>query len=112
MAKEFLSKRGIEYVEFDVTKDRKALKEMVDISGSRSVPVITACEQMMIGFDPQWLEQIVNASVAKCSLAPRTFRFCGLSVFKIQRPSVLINNPPMAMLIISAPSISGGSPSR
>lgn len=60
MAKEFLSKKGIPYVEFDVTKDRNALDEMIRISGGRSVPVIAACEQVMVGFDPQRLEQMIN----------------------------------------------------
>lgn len=60
MAKEFLSKKGIGYVELDVSVDRNALDEMIRISGGRSVPVIAACEQVMIGFDPQRLEQMIT----------------------------------------------------
>ena len=60
MAKEFLSKKGVEYVDIDVTKDRSALTEMIRISGARSVPVIVACEQVMVGFEPQWLEQMIS----------------------------------------------------
>lgn len=60
MAKEFLSKKEVEYEELDVTVDRAALDEMRRISGGKSVPVISACDQMLIGFDPQRLEQMIN----------------------------------------------------
>ncbi len=60
MAKEFLSQRGVDCAEVDVTKDRSALLELERISGTRSVPVITACEQVIVGFDRQRLEQMIN----------------------------------------------------
>jgi len=60
MVKEFLSQKGYKFTEFDVTKDRAALDEMVRISGARSVPVITACNEVMIGFDRNRLEQILS----------------------------------------------------
>ena len=60
MAKEFLSQKGYKYVEFDVTRDRTALDEMVKISGARSVPVIAACGEVMVGFDRARLEQMVS----------------------------------------------------
>ena len=69
MAKEFLSRKGVEYVELDVTKDRKALDEMVRISGARSVPVITACEQVMVGFDEQRLEQMIGCLKQRSDLS-------------------------------------------
>lgn len=59
-AKAYLGKKGVKYVEYNVMKDQKALQEMVKISGSRSVPVIVACEQVMVGFDPVRLEQMLN----------------------------------------------------
>jgi glutaredoxin-like YruB-family protein len=59
-AKEYMSRKGIKYVEYDVTKDKKALQEMVKISGARSVPVIAACEQVMVCFDSARLEQMLN----------------------------------------------------
>jgi hypothetical protein len=43
-----------------VTKDRAALNEMVKISGARSVPVIAACNEVMIGFDKTRLEQMLS----------------------------------------------------
>ncbi len=33
---------------------------MIKISGGRSVPVIVACEQVLVGFDAARLEQALN----------------------------------------------------
>ncbi len=60
MAKEFLSQKGFTFTEFDVSKDRAALDEMVKISGARSVPVISACHEVMVGFDRTRLEQMLS----------------------------------------------------
>ena len=60
MAKEFLSQKGYAFTEYDVTKDRAALDEMVKVSGARSVPVITACNEVMVGFDKTRLEQMIS----------------------------------------------------
>jgi hypothetical protein len=37
-----------------------ALDEMVKISGARSVPVIAACNEVMVGFDRTRLEQMLG----------------------------------------------------
>ncbi len=60
MAKEFLSQKGYPFTEYDVTRDRAALDEMVKISGARSVPVIAACNEVMVGFDRTRLEQMLS----------------------------------------------------
>jgi len=60
MAKEFLSQKGYKFTEFDVSKDRPALDEMVKMSGARSVPVITACGEVMVGFDRGRLEHMLS----------------------------------------------------
>ena len=60
MAKEFLSQKGYKFTEYDVTKDRAALDEMVKVSGARSVPVITACNEVMVGFERDRLEQMLS----------------------------------------------------
>jgi glutaredoxin len=60
MAKEFLSQKGYKFIEYDVTRDRAALDEMVKISGARSVPVIAACNEVMVGFDRTRLEQMLS----------------------------------------------------
>jgi glutaredoxin 3 len=60
MVKEFLSQKGYKFTEYDVTKDRAALDEMVKISGARSVPVISACNEVMVGFDKTRLQQMLS----------------------------------------------------
>ena len=60
MAKEFLSQKGYKFTDYDVTKDRAALDEMVKISGARSVPVVAACNEVMVGFDRNRLEQMLS----------------------------------------------------
>jgi glutaredoxin 3 len=65
MAKEFLSQKGYKFTEYDVTKDRAALDEMVKVSGARSVPVITACNEVMVGFERNRLEQMLNCMKQK-----------------------------------------------
>jgi len=61
MAKEFLSQKGVEYTAYDVTKDRDAVKEMLKISGgARSVPVISICNEVIVGFDHDRVEQSLN----------------------------------------------------
>jgi len=61
MAKEFLSQKGVEYDTYDVTKDREAVKEMLKISGgARSVPVISVCNEVIVGFDRDRVEQALN----------------------------------------------------
>jgi glutaredoxin len=59
MAKEYLSQQGVPYKDFDVTRDRDAFNEMVKISGARSVPVIAALDEVMIGFDKGKLDNIL-----------------------------------------------------
>jgi len=60
MAKEYLSQKGYKFTEYDVTKDRAALDEMVKISGARSVPVIAACNEVMVGFERNRLDQMLS----------------------------------------------------
>jgi glutaredoxin 3 len=60
MAKEYLSQQGIPYRDFDVTRDREAFNEMVKISGARSVPVIAALDEVIIGFDKARLDPILG----------------------------------------------------
>lgn len=68
MAKEYLSQKGVPYKEFDVTRDREALNEMVKISGARSVPVIAVCNDVMVGFDKGRLEHILSCLKQKTDL--------------------------------------------
>ena len=59
MAKEFLSQRGVPYVEKDVSVDPAAAQEVVKRTGQMGVPVITFDGETVIGFDRPKLEQLV-----------------------------------------------------
>ncbi len=50
------------YTELDVTRDPKALEELVRVSGVRSVPVITCGADVLVGYDPARMESIVNCA--------------------------------------------------
>jgi glutaredoxin len=57
MAKEFLSKKGVQFQDFNVMQDKAALEEMRTISGGAlRVPVISVCNEVMVGFDKNRLE--------------------------------------------------------
>lgn len=61
MAKAFLSEQEIEYSAYDVSKDMDALREMIKISGgARSVPVLSICNEVMVGFDRDRVKQALN----------------------------------------------------
>lgn len=60
MAKEFLSNENVKFDYIDVTQDGDALEEMVNLSGSRSVPVISGCGEVIVGFDKGRLTKMVE----------------------------------------------------
>jgi glutaredoxin len=51
----------VKFTEYNVAQDREALSRMIEVSGARTVPVIAASDDFMIGFDPERLEQLVNS---------------------------------------------------
>jgi glutaredoxin len=57
---EFLSQQKIPFVEKDVTTDEKAAEELMAL-GSMSTPTIVVDGQMLVGFNPQKLLQLVNS---------------------------------------------------
>lgn len=58
--KTFLDEQGIGYNEVNVADDYEAAQKMVDLTGQRSVPVITRGERYVVGFDPERLENMLN----------------------------------------------------
>ena len=75
MVKEFLSQRGINFQEHDVSRDRSAAQELVSKTGQMGVPVTVINGQTIIGFDraqleralSQWQRPSFGASVADAS---------------------------------------------
>ena len=60
MAKEYFTEKGITYQEYDVSKDSAAREEMVEKSGQMGVPVILIDGNMIIGFDRDKVEQLLQ----------------------------------------------------
>jgi glutaredoxin-like YruB-family protein len=60
-AKSFLSALGVKYTEYDVSRDRQAADEMVNLTGQMGVPVIVVDDQVIIGFDRPRLQQLIAA---------------------------------------------------
>ena len=58
-AKEYLSKKGIPYTEYDVAVDREKAREMVQKSRQMGVPVITIDNDLVIGFNQTQLDKLL-----------------------------------------------------
>ncbi len=59
--RELLSARGVAFEERDVSADRGALRDMVRRYHSRTTPTVVVVEEVVIGFDPRRLEELLNA---------------------------------------------------
>ena len=58
-AKEYLSRKGIPYIERNVAMDRDAAKEMIKKSGQMGVPVILVNGEVIIGFSQTQLDKLL-----------------------------------------------------
>ena len=59
-AKEYLSRKGVSYVEHDVAKDRDKAKEMIDKSKQMGVPVIIVDDEVIVGFNQSLLDSLLE----------------------------------------------------
>ncbi len=59
-AKSFLDGLGVEYTEYDVSRDRAAAEEMVGLTGQMGVPVIVVDGEAVIGFDRVRLQTLLG----------------------------------------------------
>ncbi|MBN1169532.1 glutathione S-transferase N-terminal domain-containing protein [Candidatus Micrarchaeota archaeon] len=60
MAKEYLQNRGIEFVDYDISRDGKKAEEMVRKSGKTGVPVLEINGRIVVGFNPQLIEDALK----------------------------------------------------
>ena len=60
MAKKYLGSKNMEFVDVDVSSDRTAAAEMVNKSGQRGVPVIDIDGNVIIGFDKDKIDSLIN----------------------------------------------------
>ena len=58
-AKEYLSKKGVSFTEYDVAKDREKAKEMIEKSKQMGVPVIIVDDQVTVGFNQSQLDSLL-----------------------------------------------------
>ena len=59
-AKDYFTKNKIAYKEVDVGDDKKAAKEMINLTGQYGVPVIVIGKHVVIGFDKPVIEKILK----------------------------------------------------
>ena len=58
--KMFLKEHNIEFEDIDVSKDEKAVEEMVKKSGQMGVPVIEINGTIVVGFDREQISKLLN----------------------------------------------------
>ncbi len=60
MAKEYFDEKGVKYDAFDVASDLEKRKEMVEKSGQLGVPVIDIGGEIIVGFDREKIDQLLE----------------------------------------------------
>jgi glutaredoxin 3 len=63
MAKDFLTEKGVEFTDYDVSIDLEKRTEMIDKSGQMGVPVILIGDEMMVGFDKEKLAALAGITL-------------------------------------------------
>jgi len=56
----FLTERGVAFVERDITTDPAAVQDLTERYGSHSTPTLVIGEEVMIGFNPERLDEILG----------------------------------------------------
>jgi len=59
-AKRYLKKKGIRFTNVDVSRDQRAARDMVRVSGQQGVPVITVGGRPVVGFDRQKIDRLLD----------------------------------------------------
>ena len=67
-ARTYLHDKGVDFIEFDISKDVEALRTMLSMTGRTEVPTIVAGYRAVVGFNPaSWDELLAeSAEVQKC----------------------------------------------
>ena len=60
MAKEFLTEKGIEFTNIDVSTDPKSAQEMIEKSGQMGVPVLDIEGEIIIGYDRERIASLLG----------------------------------------------------
>jgi glutaredoxin 3 len=59
-AKRYLKQKGVRFTDVDVSRDDRAARDMVRVSGQQGVPVITVNGRPIVGFDRQKLDRLLG----------------------------------------------------
>jgi glutaredoxin 3 len=59
MAKDYLTKKGISFTEYDVIKDEEAAREMIEKLRQMSVPVIIIDGDIVAGFNQELIDKLL-----------------------------------------------------
>jgi glutaredoxin-like YruB-family protein len=58
--KGYLTKNNIAFENIDISKDEKELQKMIKISGQMGVPVVEIDENVIVGFDKEKIDSLLN----------------------------------------------------
>jgi len=59
-AKEYFTKNGVAYTEYNVASDEMRRKEMIDKTSQLGVPVIVIGDQVIVGFDQETIAAAIS----------------------------------------------------
>ena len=59
-AKRYLKSRGVRFTDVDVSRDMRAARDMVRISGQQGVPVIQIGGRPVVGFDRAKVDRLLG----------------------------------------------------
>ena len=57
--KEYLSRKGVEFEDLDVTRDRAALMQLIDTHRSNITPTVVIDGEVIIGFDRDRIDALL-----------------------------------------------------
>jgi len=63
LAKDWFKEKNLDYKEYNVAADIEKRKEMMEITGQLGVPVIKINEDVLIGFNPNKMAEILSITV-------------------------------------------------
>ena len=64
----YLEARAVAFEERDITKDPEARRTMTETHGSNETPTMLIDDEVIIGFDPFLLDQILDAAASSDSV--------------------------------------------
>lgn len=61
LAKNYFKNKNVEFTDYNIGIDPLKAQEMIKISGQMGVPVITIDDEILVGFDQDKIENILNS---------------------------------------------------